>query len=851
MKATLTPACTRWAGATSASRSDIRPTCSRRPGDRSECGRAFAGSRSDRCRPSRPCRPSRARVPRRSRRRRWSCSAGSWMPTPVPRGGCCGPGPRTSAGPQRRCGTSMRTQASRSRSRSWRSVPGSPGSISSARSGRRSARPRTSRSSPRDCGEQRGSCSRPAFRSRRWRSKPGSAICPTSSAPSGRRRSAPRGPSGSGTSREPEGERDREPFLNRRSRSGSRARSHARKKIHRPGTIVAAPRPCAWYGSRPGGPGAGTRDELFGNTEGLKASQSKRLLATYRRRVQQRELCSPELARHLTELSRETGRQLGVLLNRRGEVEWVIVGNAQQIELPDIGRARAGASRLRGLRLVHTHLKGEPLTRDDLTDLVLLRLDAVPAIAARDDGLPGRIDLATLLPFNEGGELYRQDSAATVQDLDFDAVAHTEGLEAEMARAAPVREVGVEGRAILVGVFTSDGGAGLARDGRRPQAGADGGGPGLARDGRRPQAGAYGRRAAEDSLQELRELARTAGVDVLDVILQGRREIDPRTVVGGGKLQEILVRSMALGADLLVFDRNLQPSQARHIAEATSLKIIDRTQLILDIFAQRAQSADGKLQVELAQLKYRLPRLVGRDDSLSRLAGGIGGRGPGETKLEVDRRRVRDRITHLEDRIDRLSSDRATRRRQRNRAGVPVVSIVGYTNAGKSTLLNSLTDSEVRAENKLFATLDPTSRRLRFPRDREVIITDTVGFIRDLPRDLVTAFRATLEELEEADLLLHVVDASDPRNEEQARAVERVLSTLPVNGTPRLLVYNKLDLAPDAARALAHRNGGVAVSATTSEGFADLLARVEDVLWKRGKVQAPGAVPEFLPTRHG
>ncbi|MFL5397801.1 MAG: GTPase HflX, partial [Myxococcales bacterium] len=367
--------------------------------------------------------------------------------------------------------------------------------------------------------------------------------------------------------------------------------------------------------------------------------------------MQQRELCSPELARHLTELSRETGRQLGVLLNRRGEVEWVIVGNAQQIELPDIGRARAGASRLRGLRLVHTHLKGEPLTRDDLTDLVLLRLDAVAAIATREDGLPGRIDLATLLPFNDGGELYRQDSAASVQDLDFDAVAHTEALEAEMARAAPVREVGVEGRAILVGVFTSD------------------------------------RHAAEDSLQELRELARTAGVDVLDVMLQGRREIDPRTVVGGGKLQEILVRSMALGADLLVFDRNLQPSQARHIAEATSLKIIDRTQLILDIFAQRAQSADGKLQVELAQLKYRLPRLVGRDDSLSRLAGGIGGRGPGETKLEVDRRRVRDRITHLEERIDRLSSDRATRRRQRNRAGVPVVSIVGYTNAGKSTLL--------------------------------------------------------------------------------------------------------------------------------------------------------------------
>ena len=309
-----------------------------------------------------------------------------------------------------------------------------------------------------------------------------------------------------------------------------------------------------------------------------------------------------------------------MLLNRRGEIEYVIAGDARQIELPDIGRARAGQLRLRGLRLVHTHLKDEPLTRDDLTDLVLLRLDAVAAIVARDDGLAGKVYLATLLPFNEGGELYRLEQAPSVQELRFDAQASAAELEQEMARAAPGRAVGSEGRALLVGAF----------------------------------AGSRG--AAEDSMAELRELARTAGVEVLDVMLQGRREIDPRTVVGEGKLQEILVRSMALDADLLVFDRDLSPSQARHVAEATSLRIIDRTQLILDIFAQRARSADGKLQVELAQLKYLLPRLVGRDDSLSRLAGGIGGRGPGETKLEIDRRRVRDRIAHLEDRIDRLSA---------------------------------------------------------------------------------------------------------------------------------------------------------------------------------------------------
>jgi len=555
------------------------------------------------------------------------------------------------------------------------------------------------------------------------------------------------------------------------------------------------------------------KEELSGNTQGLKASQSRRLLATWRRRVQQRELVSPELARHLTEISREIGRQFGVLINRRGEIEHVIVGDARQLILPDIGRARAGQARLRGLRLVHTHLKDEPLTRDDLTDLVLLRLDAVVAIIAREDGLPGKVYVGTLLPFNPSGELYRQSEAASVYELDFDPQAQIEALEQEMARAAPVREVGAQGQALLIGVHRGN------------------------------------KDAADRSLAELAELARTANVQVLDKVLQSRAQPDPRTLVGEGKLQDILVRSMALGADMLVFDRNLTPSQARHISEATALKILDRTQLILDIFAQRAQSADGKLQVELAQLKYLLPRLVGKDDSLSRLGAGIGGRGPGETKLEVDRRRARDRISSLEERIDRLSADRATRRRQRNRSGVPVVSIVGYTNAGKSTLLNSLTDSHVFVENALFATLDPTSRRLKFPREREVIITDTVGFIRDLPKDLINAFRATLEELEEADLLLHVVDASDPQSEEQAAAVERVLATLDVKETPRLLVYNKADRAPERAATLAAGASGVAISALSGAGFPDLIARCEEILWKSGKVLAPGEEPEFARRR--
>jgi GTP-binding protein HflX len=545
--------------------------------------------------------------------------------------------------------------------------------------------------------------------------------------------------------------------------------------------------------------------DVHGNTLGLKPSQLHALRRTYRRRVDARSIVSPELARHLVEVSLETGRQIGVFLDRKGDVQAVMVGDARKLELPDVGRARAGESRLRGLRLVHTHLHGEPLTRDDHTDLALLRLDLVAAIEAREDGLPGKVHWSYLLPENPQGEMWKDEVAESVHALDHDFLAGAQALEEEFARARAVRRTGGRERAILVGFGGRD----------------------------------RGRVEAEASLTELKELARTAGVEVIDATLQLRRDPDPRYLIGKGKLEDIVLRSMQLMATMIVFDSDLSPSQARHIAEATSLKILDRTQLILDIFAQRAQSADGKLQVELAQLEYLYPRLVGRDDSLSRLAGGIGGRGPGETKLEIDRRRVRDRITALERRIEALGANRTLRRKQRNARGLPVLSIVGYTNAGKSTLLNALTDSAVLAEDKLFATLDPTSRRLRFPRDREVIITDTVGFIRDLPPDLVNAFRATLEELGDADLLLHVVDASDPRHEEQMKAVEQILGSLHLGEKRRMIVLNKADrLAPGQAEALAGgRRDAVAVSAVTQAGLPELLLRCERLLWADGKVE--------------
>ncbi|MFP2901886.1 GTPase HflX [Corallococcus sp. 4LFB] len=549
--------------------------------------------------------------------------------------------------------------------------------------------------------------------------------------------------------------------------------------------------------------------EIYGNTLGLKSSEQQRLRNTFRRRVDPREIVSAELARHLTELSHELNRQVGVLINRKGDIEHVVVGNAHKLELPDIGRARAGQIRLRGLRLVHTHLKSEPLTKDDLTDLALLRLDCVAAVGVGNDGLPGVLHWAYLVPENGSGEFWHVSTLPSVHGDQPDLLATLDALEEELNRKAAARTVSGRERAILVAVCL---------DGNRAR--------------------------AESSLAELKELARTAGVEVVDSVLQMKREADPRYLIGRGKLEDLNLRSMQSMVDLLVFDKDLTPSQGRHIGDATSLKILDRTQLILDIFAQRAQTAEGKLQVELAQLKYRLPRLVQGDDSLSRLmGGGVGGRGPGETKLEIDRRRVRERITHLERRIDVISRERSVRRAQRNRREVPVISIVGYTNAGKSTLLNAITNAEVLAEDKLFATLDPTSRRLRFPQEREVIITDTVGFIRDLPKDLVAAFRATLEELYDASLLLHVVDASDPARDDQVEAVEKILQSLGLMEKPRLMVWNKADQLPaDEVETLLRSRGGVAISAVKREGLATLLAKADTTLFAEGASESIGVV---------
>jgi GTP-binding protein HflX len=487
-----------------------------------------------------------------------------------------------------------------------------------------------------------------------------------------------------------------------------------------------------------------------------------------------------------------------------------MVGDIRGIELPDFKRVRVASGRFRGLRCIHTHLRGEQLTQDDLTDLALLRLDLMAAIDVDSTtGLPGLIHAAHLLPLHSGElenasapDQYGFLEPRVASQLDADFLELINSLEDEMARnRRTTRRAEVRDRTILVGVAT-----GPLTD-------------------------------AEESMAELAELAASADVVVQDRIIQRRSAIDPRTVLGKGKLDELIIRALQLGADMLVFDSELSPAQVRSLSESTDLKIIDRSQLILDIFAQRAQSREGKIQVELAQLKYLLPRLIaGQDSAFSRLAGGIGGRGPGETKLETDRRRVRDRINRLEREIEEQRQRRLERRKARTRQGLPIISIVGYTNAGKSTLLNALTKSTVHAEQRMFATLDPTSRRLRLPRDQEVIINDTVGFIRALPPDLLSAFRATLEEISGSSLLIHAVDVSNPRWTQQVQSVKRILVELKLADIPVILALNKADLlddeelASEVRRAQPEASEVVVISAIREASLSPLLERAGAIL---------------------
>jgi len=536
---------------------------------------------------------------------------------------------------------------------------------------------------------------------------------------------------------------------------------------------------------------------VYGNTSGLKKGGLKALERIYRRRIPRDKFLTAELAWYLTECSVAAGRQIGVLADRNGDIAYVIVGDAKGILIPELTDYPLGRRPLRGLRLIHTHLKNEKLSQDDITDLSLLRLDALIAIGIKDDA-PANIYIARLSASDPKNYIIQDPVNFQRLDTslgDFDEMVSL--LEEDMRSGRRGFDV-KDGReaAILVSVST---------------------GP---------------KYDQEDSMEELKELASSSNINVLDTVLQRAKQINPKYLMGEGKVKELVINALNKGATLLIFDQDLNPSQTNAVSDITELKVIDRSQLILDIFARRAHSRDGKVQVELAQLRYRLPRLTGKGTAMSRLMGGIGGRGPGEMKLEVDRRRVRDRITLLEKQLESLSRARQQRKARRVEQGLPIISIIGYTNAGKSTLLNNLTKSATFVEDKMFATLDTASRRLRFPKERDVIITDTVGFIRDLPKDLFTAFKATLEELEDADLLLHLVDISNPRFEQHIKSVENILTELGLSKKPVLMVFNKEDLADkEEVNSVANRFNGISISAYRHETFDKLIAAIETRLW--------------------
>jgi GTP-binding protein HflX len=428
----------------------------------------------------------------------------------------------------------------------------------------------------------------------------------------------------------------------------------------------------------------------------------------------------------------------------------------------------------------------------------------ITALTTNGNGAPGLVYSAHLLPDNPEGKVWEIAPAASVRQLDIDFLKWIQSLEDEFQkgqRSLLRREF--QEKAILISV---------SRERRKD---------------------------LESSMEELKELAGSSGLYVVRTIVQRPQKISPHTLIGEGKLKELLVHCMQLGVDLIIFNQDLTPGQMASISDRTELRVLDRTQLILDIFAQRAHTLEGKVQVELAQLKYLLPRLAKKTLALSRLTGGIGGRGPGETKLEIDRRRVRDRIHFLEKELEKLSKRRQQMRMRRAKTGIPIVSIIGYTNAGKTTLFNLLTTSQFQVEDRLFSTLDTATRRLRFSfplktgrRIHEVVITDTVGLIRDLPKDLMVAFRPTFDELQESNLLIHLIDISNPSFQEHIEAVEKILSELKLNHIPVLSVFNKEDkLGRGEAESICRKYDAISITALQPDSLEKFLLAVARKLW--------------------
>jgi len=538
-----------------------------------------------------------------------------------------------------------------------------------------------------------------------------------------------------------------------------------------------------------------------GNTGGVREILLREMEGLYEMSMQPDVFLSRELCDAMARFTALINREVLVYVSRSGSIEDVRIGDDRSVGMEELRLVR-NIDRLAGVRCIHTHPRGSGLLSDvDMGSLSSLRLDAMAAIGVTQDGQASNVYVGYLGEME--GDRRQTILYGPMRPHHLPQKALMEEIYAADARfLTPAYEVtkAKPDRAILCGIENSDG---------------------------------------YDSLSELAALAETAGVQVVGKELQRRRGADSATYIGTGKADDLSLLCSALEADIVIFDDELTAIQMRNLENVLGVPIIDRTMLILDIFAARAESREGKLQVELAQLKYRLPRLLGMGRVLSRQgASGVGMRGPGEKKLEIDRRRIRRRIFELEQELAEIEKQRALRRVRREKNAVPVVALVGYTNAGKSTLLNALSGSDVLAEDKLFATLDPVVRQITLPQGTDCLLSDTVGFINKLPHDLVQAFKSTLEEVKEADVILHVVDCSSPYFDVQMRVVEEVIASLGAADTPRIEVYNKIDAAADAIT----RPDGSRISARTGKGVPELLARMEELL-TRSQVKVELVIP--------
>lgn len=547
-------------------------------------------------------------------------------------------------------------------------------------------------------------------------------------------------------------------------------------------------------------------NEIYGNLKGIRNSVIDELKTFYDIRIEGGSLLNTELAMRMADVTDFINREVSVYLSRSGQVLAVAVGNDQSVELPPV-EGRRGTSRLSGVRCVHTHPNGNPnLSGVDISALKNNRFDAMVAIGVTSPNFSESVLTFGMITGIDDNEQYEVECYGTLTPTEAEGiffpnlVATVERILDKQSGSASLAQ-GTE-RAIIVGMEYGGGASIIGW-------------------------------SAEDSLEELKQLADTAGAEVVARFLQKRPKPDPAFFIGRGKVQELALYVQQENVDLCIFDDELSPAQQRNIEQAMGVRVLDRTALILDIFAQRAHTNEGKLQVELAQLQYTLPRIMGKGLSLSRLGGGIGTRGPGETKLEVDRRRIRDRIAYIKGCISKVKNVRTLQRSGRAKASVPTVSLVGYTNAGKSTLLNTLTNSDIYAQDQLFATLDPTTRQLELPNKQQAILTDTVGFIQRLPHQLVAAFQSTLEEVVEADVLLHVIDVSHELYKEQANAVYHVLEELGAKDKTIITVYNKIDKLPDGS-ALAERlekeENSICISAKARLNLDGLLALIAENL---------------------